>query len=109
LRLPDNDTTTPLAVYDLRRRRRVTVTVLLGDEQGIVRRAVLKRNGAFAWIQANEGTNEVLVCTYRPCASRGFAMPERVDSGRGIEPQSLRLHGSRVSWLNDGERRSAPL
>jgi hypothetical protein len=40
----------------------------------------------------------------------GNATAARVlDRGRGVEPGSLRLHGARVLWINNGRTLSAPL
>lgn len=34
---------------------------------------------------------------------------EVIDSGEGIDPSSLELEGSVLSWIKDGIRRTAPL
>ena len=64
----------------------------------------LKDNGSVAWIvseQQPEGSRHVGVLD--------TAGQRLLDSGTGIEPDSLTLTGSTLSWLRNGEVRSATL
>jgi hypothetical protein len=82
----------------------------------------LKRNGAIAWIACRTRVNPV--ADYgdpRPSCVRAGAFdevhkldagaddPKLLDQGRSIDPRSLRRHGSKITWTNDGRRRSATL
>ncbi len=80
---------------------------------------VYRHDGAAAWIacpgrSASEGAFRPTcdrpgfpdrVFTLRPKAKRGTV----VASGSRVDPHSLRLHGSSISWLQRGHRRSAAL
>jgi hypothetical protein len=78
---------------------------------------VLKPNGATAWILdesycndiSESGQTRVKRCSRR-CLDRDprEPRPTRVDRGR-IDQRSLRLSGSKISWINDGKRRRATL
>ncbi len=66
---------------------------------GLAPKIVVKADGAVAW-----------VCGIR---HKVYAVDKHgrrlLDSGSGIEPQSLQLHGSTISWIDDGARKTAPL
>ena len=91
--------------FDLRRRR---VRVLHGT--GLFTNffdVVLKRNGSTAWISEDQRQDE----TYEPPSvwrldSNGR---RRLDSGDGIERESLTRRGSTIYWRRDGRVVSAPL
>jgi hypothetical protein len=107
-----------LVLIDLRTGRSPAVVTFgnQGDRSTEVRRSVLKRNGSFAWVQDSSPAGgalerSVLTCRISTCA-RGpsrSAQPEVVGQSLGIRPASLRRRGSRVFWIEDGQRRSAPL
>jgi hypothetical protein len=63
---------------------------------------VLKHDGSVAWIGKKGGSTLAVGA----CDSTG----ERIlDSGEGIDLESLKLHGSTVTWIYSGESRSAVL
>jgi hypothetical protein len=68
---------------------------------------VLKRDGAVAWISDSQSIvrpgKEVEVVKHDSAGQK------LLDSGGGIQPTSLRLQGSTVSWVNAGVKRSAAL
>jgi hypothetical protein len=106
----EDGTSMPLLLYDLKLGRLVTRTDFLGPAQGSVGSSIVKRNGAFAWIQnTNEGPFEVFVCRVRDCAGENPARPVRVDAGGEIDLRSLRREGSAVVWRNGQAERSSPL
>jgi len=68
---------------------------------------VVKRDGSDAWIVvtnslAGHGSN----IEVRAHSKSG---PALLDSGFGINPSSLRLRGSKLSWRHGGQRRTATL
>ena len=69
---------------------------------------VLKPNGAAGWIA---GVRSIVSHTaQRQVLAAGAGRAGRVlDSGGAIGPASLALHGSRLTWKNGGQTRSAPL
>jgi len=75
-----------------------------------------KPNGSFAYIECpisavDEpcfGGREEPFKVYRVTASRQ-PKPKRLDRSRGIEPSSLTVSGSRLSWTKYGKRYSASL
>jgi hypothetical protein len=83
----------------------------------------LKSNGSIAWIQCPVLANSSVDGNQRPnCVSAGRSRNsvykrdtltkqgfDRLDSGRQIDPSSLRLRGSTLSWVNHGKPRSATL
>lgn len=84
----------------------------------------VKRDGALAWIACprhNADSSTYGLGSRRPncvhAGDRDWVMllgatephAHVLDSGRGIDPSSLRRHGSMISWLHDGKRRSATL
>jgi hypothetical protein len=72
-----------------------------------VRSVVLRPDGAVAWIGAASS-----IVSHRKQvevnAATG-ATPRLLDKGVGIDPESLRLHGTRLTWSNGGRTRSASL
>jgi hypothetical protein len=69
---------------------------------------VVKADGAVAWIGQSgsiirHGSSEIEV---DKADAHGISL---LDSGSGIDPRSLRLHGSAVSWRRSGRSRSASL
>lgn len=82
----------------------------------------VKTNGAVAWIACRTEQNfEEEWGDPRPSCVRpgafdevrklepGDSEPKTLDTGRRIDPRSLRLHGDRLYWLQRGKRRSAIL
>jgi hypothetical protein len=81
----------------------------------------LKPNGAVAWIACYaplgpERGTVTFRCTVRGRArkrvfvwDRVAGKPRQVDVGRRIDPESLLLRGSRLTWVNRGERHAARL
>jgi hypothetical protein len=68
---------------------------------------VVKRDGSDAWITVtNSVAGHGSTIEVHAHGTGGSAL---LDSGPGIDPSSLRLKRSRVSWLHDGHRRSAKL
>ena len=77
---------------------------------GGVTSIVLKRNGSFAW-SGHSRIGEVTGGELPPpkvvaCESTGQHV---LDSGPGIDLHSLKLHGSKLTWTDAGEARSAVL
>jgi hypothetical protein len=82
-----------------------------GDEGLSIGSIVLKDNGSVAWI----GTGRV----YDPATSQNVQIvsvaksdkggTKELDRGDGIDQSSLRLEGSTLTWVKDGEPRSATL
>jgi hypothetical protein len=111
------DESAGLVVTDLRTGRSPAVVAFGNQLERLteVRASVLKRNGSFAWIQdatAQGGglDRTVQVCTLRSCA-RGpsrAAAPVIVAQSPMIAARSLSRRRSRVYWVENGERRSAP-
>jgi hypothetical protein len=99
-------------VVDLRARRTVSAHAATGhrarpDRSDEVTSLVLRRDGAAGWIVVTRTTAP------RPAArevraTRAHGHSLRLDAGRGIALRSLRLHGHRLSWRHDGQRRTAP-
>jgi hypothetical protein len=121
---PAENSFTEIAVDDLRRsllkRRQLTIT-LPSAKIGSLR---LRGKTSVAWIECplEDGFadgNPRPNCV-RPGLSRNAVLkrdsdtsPDRkadlLDEGEGIDPRSLRLGGSTLTWIKDGERRSATL
>jgi hypothetical protein len=102
-------TESALVIVDVAARRR---TYAIGLQYGadLLRDAELKRNGAAALIQRRDnGTYEVLICRLDACGGPQGLQPVVADTGAGIEPRSLTRHGSVISWIHDGKRRTAKL
>lgn len=75
-------------------------------EATIVKRLVLTTTGTIAWssgvLRRNEESNrKILVCA-PPLA-------QALDEGEGIDLNSLELHGSTLTWIDAGARRTARL
>jgi hypothetical protein len=69
---------------------------------------VAKSDGAIAWIGVGNsiiGHGPLTVEVFRATA-HGRAL---LDSGESVDPRSLRLHGSKLTWKDDGAARSATL
>ena len=66
----------------------------------------LKGNGSVAWIGESIFDNGKLVRAVVACDSKARMI---LDSGKGIDIQSLALHGSRLSWSHSGVECSALL
>ncbi len=82
-------------------------TVVGVESHQIVNSLVLRSDGAVAWIAtANSIGAPKFVRQVERLDSRGFAL---LDSGRGIGPASLNLHGTLVGWTDHGTIRSARL
>jgi hypothetical protein len=80
------------------------------------------RSGALIWITCPESARRAGIRgSQKPNCVRAGAMDrvytyrtrtgplKRLDSGRSIDPSSLRLHGNRASWKHGGKRRHATL
>ncbi len=72
-----------------------------GGGDGDVVRVELRRTGSVAWSEDERGTGEV----YRRDRD-GF---RRLERAAGLDAASLRLRRTTLSWLTDGERRTATL
>lgn len=95
----DEHCSAALDVHDVRTGRLVFTT----DSNPAV--LVLRPNGSVAWSVEGLGDGDDGGYVYRHTA-RGTT---RVDRGLRLDPWSLRLRGSKLSWLNGGERRRATL
>jgi hypothetical protein len=73
------------------------------DDYGRIRRMVLRRDTALAFIQRKGAISRVYKMD-----SGGLGL-HRLAKGKGIEARSLRLAGDRVQWRQGGRIRSAPL
>jgi hypothetical protein len=69
---------------------------------GPLRRLVLRRDAALAYIQCSRGCHVFKM-------DSGAARPVLLAKGRGIDPHFLRLKHGRVRWRQGGHARSAPL
>jgi hypothetical protein len=86
----------------------------------------LKSDASVAWIQCPVLNNQVENGSPQPnCVSPGHsvnavykrdkatnlnsAQADLLDQGKGIDPRSLRLRGSTLSWIDNGARRTATL
>jgi hypothetical protein len=65
----------------------------------------LKGNGSVAWIAEDPGHNP----PYSQVDSDGVKGPMVLDEGPEIDPNSLSLEDSALSWINAGSPRSATL
>ncbi len=69
---------------------------------------VVRGNGAVAWI----GSESSIVARHRTSIevhAAGAGGDRLLDSGPHVDPASLRLHGSRLSWVDGGATRHATL
>lgn len=114
---------TSIAVQDLARTgREQLLNSHIGGPRG--RRLIkvgslrFRPSGSVAWIACIEPSPEVFVASrqpncVRPGRGRKWVMRKRIgsskadvlDSGHQIDPNSLRLAGSRLTWKKDGDRR----
>jgi hypothetical protein len=69
---------------------------------GLAPKIVVKTDGAAAWVNGASGLVHEVYAVDR----HGRRL---LDGGSGIEPHSLQLHGSTISWIDDGTRKTAPL
>jgi hypothetical protein len=98
-------------VVDLRARETVAAHRATGhraaaDRSDEVTSLVLRRDGATGWIVVSRTPAPAPAkVQVRAAGSHGHA--RRLDAGRGIAKRSLRLHGHRLSWRHDGQRRTA--
>jgi hypothetical protein len=68
---------------------------------------VVKPDGAVAWIgQSGSVVSGPTNTEVDRADARGLA---KLDTGSGIDPHSLRLHGATVTWRHNGSSRSASL
>ena len=88
------------------RSRHAGVTEAPGPESvSSVTGIALKANGSVAWIgQANSIIGPAFIREVERSDSTGFAV---LDKGDGIGLHSLALHGSTLSWSDDGKTHSA--
>jgi len=89
-------------------RSEAAITGPVGPESyAAVRSIVARSSGGFAWIAVASSIigHGTVVEVHR--ADKHGAV--RLDSGGTIDPSSLRLHGSTMSWKHGGARRSARL
>jgi hypothetical protein len=88
------------------RQHGATTTVGVESHQ-TVNSLVVRADGAVAWIAtANSIGAPKLVRQVERLDSHGFAL---LDSGRGIAPNSLDLHGTLISWTDHGTVHDAKL
>lgn len=94
---------------DGRQLRQLSATRAVGAEALVsVGSVVVMANGAVAWI----GSEHSIAAGRRGAIevhAAGSGGDRVLDSGPGIEPTSLRLHGSRLSWVDGGATRRATL
>jgi hypothetical protein len=89
--------------------RHPAVTEVSGPENfSSVAQIVLNDTGAVAWIGEENSITAggLLLRQVEIGDSAGFSV---ADQGAGIEPRSLELHGSTLSWIDSGTVRSALL
>jgi len=123
---PEEDCLTSIQVEDLSRPS--DPSALLNGSRGAPRRLfrvgslLFRPNGSVAWIACTENDTQVFSASrqpncVRPGRGRKWVMRKRVgsnkadvlDTGRQIDPSSLRLAGSRLTWKKDGHRRARQL
>jgi hypothetical protein len=93
-------------VVDLRSKRVLHRRYSPQDEGSSIESLVLKRDGSAGWIRND--------CPDPPTCNNVVLKADhthrhRLDSGPDIDPHSLVLHGSTMSWTKAGVRRSATL
>jgi hypothetical protein len=91
------------------------------DEVVKVGSLTVTRAGGLAWIACPRGSDFELTRRWPTCVKPGYkdsvyrdiagstGLPERLDTGRDIDPASLRRKGSRVTWIAGGKKRSTTL
>lgn len=123
---PHADCETSIAVQDLSRASERSG--LLNSSQGTPRRLVkvgslrFRPNGSLAWIACSENQPQVFAASRQPNCVRpgrgrtwvmrkivGSGKAEVLDTGRHIDPSSLRLSGQRLTWREAGRRKTRPL
>ncbi len=72
---------------------------------GAVDKIVVKPDGAVAWISGSSGARTLKFGVWAADKSGVHLL----DEGGGIEEHSLRLHGSTLSWLDNGVQKTAML
>ena len=77
-------------------------TLFAGAGDGDARRVIVTRSGGLAW---SEDEGDATGAVYR----RDGARQRRLDRADGLDPLSLRLEGSTLSWSSAGKRRTATL
>jgi hypothetical protein len=85
----------------LRRVQITPVAILEPSAVSVPSLAVRGGSGALAWVQRLEGETSVWVADRRGT--------RRLDAGAGIQPTSLRLRGTTLTWRSGGARRRATL
>lgn len=102
-----------LTMVDLRTGKlyRVGRTGGVEGPNGSVFAVALKPNGSVAWLTRVDYLDNLLrTCEIRTCyASSGRAKNRRILDRGDIQPKSVRLSGSMLSWLSGGTRRRAIL
>jgi hypothetical protein len=88
-------------------RKAPATNMSLGEQEGGLQSLVLKADGSDAWIATEQslGNKQRLLQLFRDDKS-GLKL---LDSGLGVPPSSLRLHGSQLTWRHDGTSRHATL
>jgi hypothetical protein len=97
--------------------RQLSATRAVGAEAFVsVGSVVMKANGAVAWIGVEHSIGagrrssiEVHAASAQTGTGTRTGGDRVLDSGPAIRPASLRLHGSRLSWVNGGTARHAAL
>ena len=101
---------------------------VLNSSSGTPRRLVkvgslrFRPNGSIAWIACSENDPQVFSASRQPNCVRpgrdriwvmrksvGSAKAEVLDTGRGIDPSSLRLAGQRLTWIKAGRPKTRQL
>lgn len=98
----------------------VAINGSVGEPKRLVKVGSLRfrPNGSIAWIACSENDPQVFSASRQPNCVRpgrgrkwvmrksvGSSKAEVLDTGRQIDPSSLRLSGSRLTWKKDGRRR----
>jgi len=72
-----------------------------------VRSLVLNSRGGMAWIQCSLLPGQLSLCAvYRSDSDQPM---RRLAGGRRINPRSLKLRGTRLSWIDNNRRRYSML
>jgi hypothetical protein len=83
--------------------------VRLAESFSAVGSLVVRADGAVAWIGRTTSIGRLARAVQVWKAGPSAASPTLVDSGGGIAPASLRLHGSTLSWRDGSTARQATL
>jgi hypothetical protein len=70
---------------------------------------VVRRDGAVAWVARASSLGGGGQSSLQVLAADAGSGARLLDSGAGIAPASLALHGSRLTWKDGGQSRSASL